>query len=327
MDMLTQPISSPALVTDKHHLDENPAAVYVASLGSETSRRTMIGTLTILARLLTGREDADALTLDWTALRYPHLMALRARLIQSYAPSTANRMLCAVRGVIKHAYRLRLLDGDTYHRLVTVDGVRGERLPSGRALTPDELARLLAACLADETASGVRDAALLAILYAGGLRRAEAAALDVEDVDPIAGRIVIRHGKGNKERVVYVAGGALAALRVWLRRRGDLPGALFVTINKGGVVGDGGMSVTAIYDIVRKRAAQAQIASISPHDLRRTHMSDLLAAGADTLLVARIAGHADPKTTARYDRRPEEASRAAAALLMFPYPDSSEEIS
>ncbi|PJF26134.1 MAG: hypothetical protein CUN53_09245 [Phototrophicales bacterium] len=76
-----------------------------------------------------------------------------------------------------------------------------------------------------------------------------------------------------------------------------------------------------------KRAAQAQIAAISPHDLRRTHVSDLPTAGADALLVSRIAGHVDPKTTARYDRRPELAKQQAAALLDYPYHPSTEDVS
>ncbi|PJF26135.1 MAG: hypothetical protein CUN53_09250 [Phototrophicales bacterium] len=67
--------------------------------------------------------------------------------------------------------------------------------------------------------------ALLAILYAGGLKHAEAAALAVEDFDPVDRRIVVQRGKGNKQRAVYIAGGALLTVQTWLKQRGDFPKA------------------------------------------------------------------------------------------------------
>lgn len=79
------------------------------------------------------------------------------------------------------------------------------------------------------------------------------------------------------------------------------------------------MTPQAIYNVLAKRADEAKVKSFSPHDLRRTFVSDLLDAGADIATVAKIAGHADPRTTARYDRRPEEVKQKAANLLYVPY--------
>jgi integrase len=79
------------------------------------------------------------------------------------------------------------------------------------------------------------------------------------------------------------------------------------------------MTTQAIYNLLAKRAVRARVKDFSPHDLRRTFVSDLLDAGADIATVAKMAGHANIQTTARYDRRPEEAKQKAAELLRVPY--------
>ena len=71
---------------------------------------------------------------------------------------------------------------------------------------------------------------------------------------------------------------------------------------------------------LKRRSEEAGIASCSPHDLRRTFVSDLLEAGADIAIVQRLAGHASPLTTARYDRRGNEAMRRATARLHVGWP-------
>mgnify|MGYP002351421843 FL=1 len=79
------------------------------------------------------------------------------------------------------------------------------------------------------------------------------------------------------------------------------------------------MTHQAIYNMLNKRIEQAGIKDFSPHDLRRTFISDMLDAGADIATVAKMVGHASVTTTARYDRRPEKAKQQAAELLSFPY--------
>jgi integrase len=126
-------------------------------------------------------------------------------------------------------------------------------------------------------------------------------------------------GKRNKERLVYVVNGAAAALGDWLELRGDQPGALFQPINKGGVITSRRLSTQSIYNMLARRGQAAGIRDFSPHDLRRTMISHLLDAGADISTVQKLAGHASPTTTARYDRRPEAAKCKAAGLLHVPY--------
>src|SRR5439155_15162632 len=222
--MMPEPLPAPAeasalVAVEPVPGDRHPAAVYLASL-APGSRRTMRQALDMIAGLLTGGR-ADAETLDWAALRYPHTQAVRAALAERYQPATANKMLAALRGVLREAWRLGYVSAEEYHRAVDLATVRGSTLPRGRALTAGELRALFAAVAEDaRPATRTRDAALLAGLYGAGVRRAEAVALDVADYDPETGALTIRRGKGNKARMMYATNGAREALAAWLRVRG-----------------------------------------------------------------------------------------------------------
>ena len=296
-------------------LDQNPAAVYLAGLGAG-SRRTYRDALDVMAAWLSGGR-ADALGLDWAALRFQHTAAIRSALVEKYAPGTARKMIAALRGVLRAAWRLGQMDAEAYRRAVDLEPVRGEKLPAGRSLQPGEIAAMFAACADDPSPAGARDAAILALLRAG-LRRAEVAGLQVGAVDP-GGLGVTVKGKGDKARWVPLDNGAAAALDDWLAVRGDGPGPLLWRVNKGGEMVWLGLTSQAVYNALAKRAEQAGVRTLTPHDWRRTVAGDLLDAGADLAVVQRILGHANPATTARYDRRPAEASRRAVSLLHTPY--------
>jgi integrase/recombinase XerD len=316
-------------------LDHNPAAVYISTLTSAQSRRTMTQALNVIARLLgvptvtipnpeskrQKERDITLLYCDWAALRYQHTAAIRAKLAESYSPATANKMLAALRGVLKQGYNLGLISTDDYRRAVDLKHVPGQTLPAGRELSAGEIIGLVNACKADKSPAGARDAAILGVLYAGGLRRAEVVALDVADLDvqPNSGKVLVRSGKGRKDRSVYLNDGAVKAVSAWLAVRGDTSGPLFLPINKGGNIQQRRLTTQAIYQAMRKRAEEAGVKDFSPHDFRRTFASDLLDRGADIVTVSKLMGHADVKTTAKYDRRPEEAKKKAARMLHFPY--------
>jgi len=308
------------VVLDPAPPEEHPAAVYLAHLAAG-SRRTMREALDTMAGLLTGGH-ADARTLDWGLLRRPHTAALRTVLAERYAPATANKMLAALRGVLKEAWRLDLIEVAPYQRAVDLPAVRGETLPRGRALPPGELRSLFAAC-ADGTPLGTRDAALLAVLYGAGLRRSEAVALDVGDYEAAEGALTIRSGKGHKERLTYLAASGCDALEAWLDARGRGEGsegddALFVPLTKTGRLLPRRLTDQAVRMILQHRAGLAGIRACTPHDLRRTCISHLLDAGADITTVQRLVGHASVTTTGRYDRRGEATKRDAAGLLHIP---------
>jgi integrase len=305
----------PGVQTGSLPFDQNPAAIYLATL-KPTGRRTQQQALDTIARLLGA---PDCFTLDWASLRYQHTAAIMARLAERYKPSTANKMRVALRRVLAEAWRLGQMTAEEYHRSADVRAITGQTLPAGRELGPGEIAALMADCESDSTAAGVRDAAVIGLMYGVGLRREEVTALDRADFEPDTGRLVIR-GKRTKERSGYLVDGAADAMADWLEARGDEPGPLFLAVNKGGKIQhDRHMTPQAVYNIMVKRGESAGVKHFSPHDLRRTFVSDLLDSGADIATVARMAGHESVSTTARYDRRPEQAKQKAAELLHIPY--------
>lgn len=297
--------------------DENPAVVYLASL-SKRSQRTMQGDLNIIALLLSGGR-CTALSLNWGLVRYQHAAAVRAVLAERYTHTTVNRMISALRGVLKAAWRLGQLPTEEYHRAIDLPAIKGETLPRGRALPMGELRALFSTCATDPKPNGARDVALLAVLYGAGLRRSEAVALDLSDYEFETGALRVRAGKGNKQRVVYVTHGGKAALETWLRVRGESEGPLFLPITKGGNLIWRRLNNQSVLDILQKRVQQSGTKKCSPHDFRRSFISDLLDAGADITTVQKLAGHANVTTTARYDRRGEATKQKAAELLHVPF--------
>ncbi len=308
---------SPALTVapDARAPQVDPTAAYLASL-SPKGRKTMLERLRAVAALL----DVPYAQIVWHELRFQHVDALRQRLLaQGRAPATVNLTLAALRGIARYARNLGLITAEEHDRLRDVKGARGSRLPAGRAVLAGELGALVAACAADPTPAGVRDAAIFAVLYIGGIRRSELAGLAVADWTPDPPTLRIRHGKGDKERLVPLVGAAARALDRWVALRGARPAGLFLAITRHHAIVGAGLTSHAVYNILAKRQREAGVAKLSPHDFRRTFVGDLLDAGVDLSTVQQLAGHASVATTARYDRRGEATKRRAIEALHFPY--------
>ena len=296
---------------------DNPVTIYLSRMANKRTRDVQRQALDTIAGMISGGSVTNCFVVAWADLRYTHTQAIRTALAERYAAATCNRMLSALRGVLKAAFRMGAMSAEDYQRAIMIDAVIGQTVPAGRNVTIKERVSLMANCEQDTSDAGARDAAILAVFSGCGLRRAELAGLQLADYDTENSTLLIR-GKRNKQRIVYVTGGARMAVTDWLAIRGDNPGAFFCAINKAGRRG-GGMTAQAIYFILRNRAASAGLAEFSPHDLRRTYASDLLEAGADIATVAKLMGHSNVQTTARYDRRPETAKRAASELINVPY--------
>lgn len=313
----------------------NPVLVYLGRLPSPRSRRTMGRGLDVIATMLVPSlpeqldtegnilpgQQAALLGQAWGGLRYQFTAKLQADLMGRYSPATVNTYMSALRGVLKEAWRLGYMNAEDYQRAVDIQGISGEALPAGRDLAPGEIKALLDACSTDKhAAAGTRDAALIAVLYAGA-RRAEVARLLLEDYTPATGELRIISGKGRKSRRTYVDPGGLLALSDWLRCRGQEPGPLFLPVDQKGRIEyrDAHIAPQTVYDVLARRGKQAGLAPFSPHDFRRTVIGDLLDAGIDIAIVARMMGHANVETTKRYDRRPEQVKRNAAGMIRLPY--------
>jgi integrase/recombinase XerD len=211
------------------------------------------------------------------------------------AAATLQRKAACLRSFYRHLRREGVLDRDPTADLRAPR--KSQRLP--QVLTRDEVARLLGAPRGTDPAA-LRDRALLELMYACGLRASEAIGLDVRDVDLDIGVLRAR-GKGSKERLVPVGREAVAATRAYLERGrqvfvglGDEP-HLFVNRRGGGLTRQG------LYKIVQRHARAVGLDDrMSPHTLRHTFATHLLAGGCDLRSLQEMLGHADIATTQIY---------------------------
>lgn len=307
-------------------ISQQPAAAYIASLRSEGSRRTMVEALGSIAKAirpeLAELANAEAMAaVEWHKLENVHVEAICTKLAERYSPNTANKKRAALLGVLKKSWLLGLMSREEYERAAAVERIAGERLKRGRDVSSGEVLALFVSCRNEKTMLAARDAAMLALLFGGGMRRAEVAALTVGDWEADKCQVTIERGKGNKSREVPLPDGACRAVKAWLIERGPADDAdpLLCPLVKGGKMINRPMSEQAIWKALLTRARKAGIASISPHDARRTYIGDLLDSGADLSTAQKLAGHSDPKQTAGYDRRPAEVRRSAVKGLCIPF--------
>ena len=224
---------------------------------------------------------------------------VRAHLVRladaGLSPRSRARALAAVRGLLRFLVRNGVLRDDPARTL------RIRRLPDRlpRALAGAEVDGLLTQPAEGER-RGLRDRALLELLYACGLRVSEATALRGAQIDLGAGFVTVV-GKGNKERVVPLGRAARAALAAYVER--ERPRLLRGRASPYVFVGPSGRPLTrqAVWKLVRRRALAAGLGRrVSPHVLRHTFATHLLAGGADLRIVQALLGHADIATTQVY---------------------------
>ncbi len=301
--------------------DISPVGVFIASLNSEESKRSMRVCLRRAASIMSDGAFSTS-DVEWQCLRFAHLEMLKERMQRrKFQPSTINTTLCALRGVARAAWMLRLpeMSGEDYQRIQAVRGVRGKRDRSGRALSVRELEKLFQTCAADPSIAGARDACLIALMAGGGLRRNEVVLLDLSSYQLSSHKLKVT-GKGDRERTITFEDGATRKyVSVWIRLRGVDAGPLLYPVDKAGRIAPRRMSAEAVFKILRKRARQAGIRRVSPHDFRRTFATELLDRGADMSAVQQLMGHASIETTVIYDHRKERGAQKAMRAVSLPW--------
>lgn len=257
-------------------------------------------------------------TMPWLTLRYQNVVSIRTELRrQNKSANTINTTLAAIRGVLKTGFLTGHYPALEWQRIQAIGQVTSKRLPAGRHLSAAELMRLFNVCH-DHSIQGCRDAAILALLCYAGLRRSEVSGLDITDYSRRTGQLLVRAGKGNKQRELLLPMPARQLLRQWLQHRGSSPGAMFRQLaNNGNILLKQGITSQGIYYLLQRRAKQAGIAHCSPHDLRRTFVTRLLEQGVDFNTTRQLAGHENLQTTALYDRRHIKTQRQAMANFSF----------
>lgn len=238
-----------------------------------------------------------------TATEADVLEYVRSLRAAGLAPASVARAVVVVRSLHRFLAAEEMTPTDPTVRLET------PRRPSGlpKALSEEQVDRLFAAVAAVDGPVGLRDAALLEVLYGSGLRISEAVGLSLSDVD-LEAALVRAYGKGAKERIVPMGRAAIRALALWLddgrpafvpakwRSRRDEE-ALFLNQRGGRLTRQGGWLVLSAH---ARRAGLEDV--MSPHVLRHSCATHMLDHGADIRAVQELLGHASISTTQVYTK-------------------------
>lgn len=292
----------------------NPLLQYLARL-APSSQLTMKYILQDAADRL-DFEDTDIAEVPWHLLEPGHVTALVAALREDgYAPTTTSLYVNAIRGVMNEAWRLSLISQDQLLKIRTVKAAQGTRLPVGRNLKRTLIRELMEACAADPRPQGLRDAAVIALLYGTGMRKSESVNLDLAQID-FSERSLQVVGKGNKQLIKYAPAWAFEKLNAWLEfRRSQLPEGqadddfLFNRIRRGSHITRERITKHAIYYIARQRGTQVGV-KIMPHDFRRSFITRVIEEH-DLSIAQKLAHHSNIQTTANYDMRDDNERRRA----------------
>ncbi|MBI6611121.1 tyrosine-type recombinase/integrase [Pseudomonas simiae] len=292
----------------------NPLTLYLTRL-APSSQLTMRYVLQDAADRL-GFDDINLEDIDWHLLQPEHVIALVAALREDgYAPNTSSLYVNAVRGVMNEAWRLNLISQEHLLRMRTVKAAPGTRLSQGRNLRRSLIREMMEVCAADPRPQGLRDAAVIGILYGSGMRKSESVNLDLAQIN-FEERSLRVIGKGNKELIKYAPDWAFAKLQAWLAfRREQLKEGehddsfLFNRIRRGSHITRERITKHAIYYIARQRGQQVGV-KIMPHDFRRSFITRVIEEH-DLSIAQKLAHHTNIQTTASYDVRDDNERRRA----------------
>jgi integrase len=235
------------------------------------------------------------------------LQRYRAELVAGGARAgNVNFRLAAIRRTLREAADNGVLADVAVRSACTVEAVKAEGGATGRRLSKRQ-AEMFISCLPATTPAELRNRALVALMLLSGIRRGEAAALEVRHFELIDARWTLRNivGKRGKVRTVAIPAIVKALVDGWLAVAGITAGRVFRPVNKGGRVADGGMTAEAIRKIIERARGAANangggVPAVAAHDLRRTYARLAREAGAPLEQIQFSLGHASITTTERY---------------------------
>lgn len=238
---------------------------------------------------------------------------------KSYSKATIQRMFSVARRLADEQY----INGRIQEKITQdVKGFKVADETTHIALSKQQ-ARDMLDSIDTTTAKGKRDYALILLLLKTGMRRAEVAALKLEDITMLDGHhvAIIRHGKGDKKRVAKLRVEVQRAIDAYLdasgRKTAPSDEALFVGFDKGDRATRAGISTKTVELIVKKYAPEGLEGKLTPHGLRASAATIALESGAALHQVQYALGHADPRTTERYQKRKLNLDNNAVDVLNF----------
>lgn len=286
----------------------------LASLQSSETRRAYARWMAHFSEWRTEAAPDQPITYDFI-INYMDMLK------EDYTPSSRAQALAAIKSLCTTIHKQDREAIDLYTCTV-IQGIKSDKHRSalqGKMIPDEDIAALLEVGRRDKKLAGLRDSSIIALLHSTGMRRAECAGLNLADYDSDESKILIRETKKKEDRVSYLTEGATYHLQNWLSLRQLIPGPVYWRTKKGGDLWYGkGISGAAIYNIIRQRCKQAGVEAYTPHDFRRTLISNLLDQQVDISLVSKIVGHSSAAMTAKYDRRDDERMRAAIGKIYTP---------
>ncbi|NCR55853.1 MAG: tyrosine-type recombinase/integrase [Microcystis aeruginosa L211-07] len=260
-----------------------------------------------------GTELGKFLTLDRHGA-YALVSRYKGELIKNNLKSaTINRRLAAIKSLVAYAYNCGHCD-------FMLESVKGEKISSYRDTSgvDSETFKQVLSAIDRGSLKGIRDYALLILLWSNALRRSEVSKANISDFDPTAKTLrIFGKGRGNQSEIVSLGTGTVTAIEAWLEARGehDPDKALFVSINRG--YKDGRLCTQSIYDIVSDRCQAAGITkAMSPHRIRHSSITAALeATGGDVRRVQKLSRHSSLNTLLIYDDARKNHQREVTDLL------------
>lgn len=248
-------------------------------------------------------------TFPWNQLTATHFSKLISEWRKELEPATIRLYVYALRGIVRACFVSQLMPADQFMLIKEVKLPRGaNKRGRGRAVDDDEQDAIFRSCEEEDSTTGIRDAAIFAMFFATGMRRAELAGLDDGDIDLAKAEARVR-AKGNNVLVKHIQAWAIPYLEAWRAVRKDsgfTSGPVFTRIVKSGRVTGNRLTGRGILSIMEARCNKAGLEQVvRPHDGRRT-MGTAMIKEHGELVAQKVLGHSQLATTRIYDMRSDD---------------------